>query len=496
MSNAIPLTPYRYAKNRRAFISDTGNSAISLTVEEGADLSAWQNLIRGKRNVNETVFLNPEDFDSKLRAAYDGRHSTANDIIEDIEKSHDLGSLFDELPPIEDLLDSEDEAPIIKLINGVFGEALRRGASDIHIEQMERTLSIRLRIDGLLQTAYEPPRPLGSMLVSRIKVMARLDIAEKRLPQDGRITVRAAGKDVDVRVSTLPGIHGERVVMRILDKQATVLTLEESGMPPATLARVRSIINKPNGIMLITGPTGSGKTTTLYSALSELNDRTKNILTIEDPVEYAVEGVGQTQVNTKAGMTFARGLRAILRQDPDVVMIGEIRDTETANIAVQASLTGHLVLSTLHTNTSLGAIVRLRDMGIEPFLLSSSIKGVMAQRLVRKLCTCKRERKATSSDIEWLQANGIETTPATMITEPNGCVSCNHSGYQGRMAIHEMVQIDERISEMIHDGASESEMANIAFSISDQKTLSQTGARFVIQGLTTIAEVVRAVSKD
>ena len=355
---------------------------------------AFEALIEVKRVVGEHFELrevSKDEFDSKLTEAYQRDSSEARQLMEDLgADSDDFFSLAEDLPQDEDLLESDDDAPIIKLINAMLGEAIKEGASDIHIETFEKALSIRFRIDGVLRDVLSPSRKLAPLLVSRVKVMAKLDIAEKRVPQDGRISLRIGGRAVDVRVSTMPSSHGERVVMRLLDKNATRLDLHSLGMTPANHENFRSMIERPHGIILVTGPTGSGKSTTLYAGLQELNSNERNILTVEDPIEFDIDGIGQTQVNPKVDMTFARGLRAILRQDPDVVMVGEIRDLETAQIAVQASLTGHLVMSTLHTNTAVGAITRLRDMGIEPFLISSSLLGVLAQRLVRTLCPdCK-----------------------------------------------------------------------------------------------------------
>jgi len=407
-------------------------------------------------------------------------------LIEGLEEVN-LDSLMEELPAIEDLLESEGEAPIIRLINGLFSEALRLSASDIHIETFEQELLVRFRVDGVLLEIMRPPRKLAPMLVSRIKVMARLDIAEKRHPQDGRITVRAAGREVDIRVSTLPSIYGERVVMRLLDKTAALMGITELGMPARVAERYQQLLEQPNGILLITGPTGSGKTTTLYASLNKLNDSSRNILTVEDPVEYAIAGIGQTSVNIKAGMTFAKGLRAILRQDPDVVMIGEVRDLETASIAVQSSLTGHLVLSTLHTNSALGAITRLRDMGIEPFLLASSLKGVMAQRLVRRLCShCSEARPLRDSERQWL---GPAAADLTEIREAKGCSHCQHTGYRGRVGLYEFVPISARLSDMIHDGAAEAEMAREAFQ--EWPDLLAAGVERIARGETTLEDVLR-----
>lgn len=406
------------------------------------------------------------------------------EAIEAIE-TDDLASVFAEVGEPEDLLNSEDEAPIIKLLNAILSEAIRSRASDIHIEPFESQLRIRFRIDGLLKTVLTPKVGLANMLVSRIKVMARLDIAEKRLPQDGRISLKLGGRAVDLRVSTIPSNFGERVVLRLLDKSAGRLNLKQLKLPDQVEEGVRVALSKSHGIFLVTGPTGSGKTTTLYAGLSLLNDAQRNIMTVEDPIEYNIDGINQTQVNSKADMTFAKGLRAILRQDPDVVMVGEIRDSETANIAVQASLTGHLVLSTLHTNSAIGAITRLKDMGVEPFLLSSSIAGVLAQRLVRELCDCKTAHQADKVECEVL---GVDEAT---IYEPNGCEHCQHTGYKGRMGLYELFLIDENLRSMIYSNATEDEMqASLGNGI---KTLYENGYQAVLKGQTNLAEVQRVI---
>jgi general secretion pathway protein E len=329
--------------------------------------------------------VSAEAFDAMLQQAYEQGSQMAMQMVGGLDEDIDLLQVAQELPEPSDLLESDDDAPIIRFINAVLTEAVKENASDVHIEPYENRLVVRFRVDGVLQEVLQTRRALAPLVVSRVKVMSKLDIAEKRLPQDGRISLRIAGRAVDVRVSTMPSGHGERVVLRLLDKQAGRLDLSSLGMDEKSLKVMDELIHKPHGIILVTGPTGCGKTTTLYAALERINDNSRNIMTVEDPIEYFIDGIGQSQVNTKVEMTFARGLRAILRQDPDVVMVGEIRDLETAEIAVQASLTGHLVLSTLHTNTAAGAIARLRDMGVEPFLLSSSLIGVLAQRLVRVL---------------------------------------------------------------------------------------------------------------
>ncbi len=432
--------------------------------------------------------VSDEDFDALLGSAYARDSSEARQMVEDMGDELDLASLAESVPETEDLLDQEDDAPIIRLINALLAEAIRENASDIHIETFEKDLIVRFRIDGVLREIVKPKRALAPLLVSRIKVMARLDIAEKRIPQDGRISLRIAGREVDVRVSTLPASNGERVVLRLLDKQAGRLRLGNLGMDPATLKRLQNIVHKPHGIFLVTGPTGSGKTTTLYASLSEVNSQTINVLTVEDPIEYNLPGIGQTQVNTKADMTFARGLRAILRQDPDVVMVGEIRDLETAEIAVQASLTGHLVLSTLHTNTAAGAITRLVDMGIEPFLLSSSLIGVLAQRLVRVLCPdCRSHAAADTIEMEFL---GLEEgDEAPVLYHPVGCEACSHTGYRGRTGIYELITIDDAMRTLIHDQASEQALVRAARR--NSHGIREDGRSKVLAGVTTVQEVLR-----
>jgi len=390
------------------------------------------------------------------------------------------------------LLESDDDAPIIKLINAMLGEAIKEGASDIHIETFEKALSIRFRVDGVLRDVLSPSRKLAPLLVSRVKVMAKLDIAEKRVPQDGRISVRIGGRAVDVRVSTMPSSHGERVVLRLLDKNATRLDLLSLGMRDVIQQQFRHLIERPHGIILVTGPTGSGKSTTLYAGLQQINSNERNILTVEDPIEFDIDGIGQTQVNPKVDMTFARGLRAILRQDPDVVMVGEIRDLETAQIAVQASLTGHLVMSTLHTNTAIGAITRLRDMGIEPFLLSSSLLGVLSQRLIRTLCPdCKEPYEADSAQKKLLE---LQNKESLTLYRAKGCPHCNHKGYRGRTGIHELLLIDEDVQALIHDEAGEQAIEKHVRQ--HTPSIRQDGLRKVQQGVTSLEEVMRVTKES
>ena len=364
--------PFTFAKRNGVILTIDDEGQRVVLVRPGVTVNALAEVNRLVQGQVRFQAIAGDAFDEALSQAYQNDSAEAMQMVEGIGDDLDLVSLADSVPETEDLLEQEDDAPIIRLINAILTEAVKSNASDVHIETYEKRLVVRFRIDGVLREIVQPKRALAPLLVSRIKVMARLDIAEKRVPQDGRISLRVGGREVDIRVSTMPSANGERIVLRLLDKQAGRLTLNSLGLASRDFKVLNKLIHRPYGILLVTGPTGSGKTTTLYGAISEINDRSRNILTVEDPIEYNLPGIGQTQVNTKVDMTFARGLRAILRQDPDVVMIGEIRDLETAEIAVQASLTGHLVLSTLHTNTAVGAITRLVDMGIEPFLISSS----------------------------------------------------------------------------------------------------------------------------
>jgi general secretion pathway protein E len=411
--------------------------------------------------------------------------------VEGLEGTTDLAHLAQDLPEQADLLESNDDAPIIRLINAVLTQAVRENASDIHIEPFENRLVVRFRVDGILREVLQSKRAVAPLVVSRIKVMSKLDIAEKRLPQDGRISLKVAGRAVDVRVSTIPSGHGERVVLRLLDKQAGRLELGALGMDPTTQQLMDELIHKPHGIILVTGPTGSGKTTTLYAALERLNDNTQNIMTVEDPIEYYIDGIGQTQVNTKVEMTFARGLRAILRQDPDVVLVGEIRDLETAQIAVQASLTGHLVLSTLHTNTAAGALTRLRDMGIEPFLLSSSLIGVLAQRLVRVLDPDTRQA-FVAGDYERRLMGLKPDAPSPTLYRPGP--DTNGGGYRGRTGIYELIVVDDPMRTMIHDGVSEQDLEHHARRTTH--SIREDGLIRVRRGETTIEEVLRVTRED
>jgi len=485
---------YSFAKRHGVLIKleDDGTSTIA-HLESSTTLA----LAEAQRYLGASASfqsLTEDEFNALLQKTYEQGSAQAQQMMDDIGDDMDLNDIADQLPAPEDLLESADEAPIIRLINALLAEAIKESASDIHIEPFEDRMVVRLRVDGVLRQILQPLRAMAPMVISRLKVMAKLDIAEKRLPQDGRISLRIGGRAVDVRVSTLPSIHGERIVLRLLDKQAGRLDLKQLGTREDELVAMESLIRRPHGIILVTGPTGSGKTTTLYAVLSTLNDRKRNILTVEDPIEYYLDGIGQTQVNPKVNMSFARGLRAILRQDPDIVMVGEIRDLETVEIAVQASLTGHLVLSTLHTNTAVGAITRLRDMGVEPFLLSSSIIGVLAQRLLRRLCPdCKEAYTATQPDLDAL---GITPKADETITlyHPKGCKTCNYQGYRGRSGIFELVIVDDEIKNLIHDGAGEHELERQARTRS--RSMLHNAREKAICGETSLEEVIRVAHED
>jgi len=483
--------PFSFAKRHRVQVASIDDQGAHVLCGPGV---SPQTLAEVRRYLGMPLRLeniDQERFDILLQNAYESGSNQAMEAMDDLGGDLDLFRIAQELPEPEDLLESEDDAPIIRLINALLTEAIKENASDIHIEPFENRLRVRFRIDGVMREVLQPKRVLGPLLVSRVKVMAKLDIAEKRLPQDGRISLRIAGRAVDVRVSTIPAGHGERVVLRLLDKQAGRLDLQSLGMDSVTQGLVDELIHKPNGILLVTGPTGSGKTTTLYAALDRINDRTRNIMTVEDPIEYYIDGIGQTQVNTRVEMTFARGLRAILRQDPDVVLVGEIRDLETAQIAVQSSLTGHLVLSTLHTNTATGAVTRLRDMGIEPFLLASSLVGVLAQRLVRVLNPATREAY-TAGEYERRLLNLPDDAPSPTLYRPGS--RDPSGGYKGRTGIYELVLVDEHMRTMIHDGASELELERYA----RMRTpgIRDDGRAKVLSGITTIEEVLKVTRED
>ncbi|MGE8066840.1 type II secretion system ATPase GspE [Pseudomonas sp. NPDC089569] len=485
----VPL-PFGYAR-RFGVLLECDDGEWHLTIRIDTPLTALAEARRICGRALPLRLLPAQAFAARLAATYREGQSAAEQVAQGLDEELDLLSLVDQVPQTADLLEQQGDAPIIRLINALLSEAVREQASDVHLETFEHYLSVRMRIDGQLREMLRPRRELAALLVSRIKVMARLDIAEKRVPQDGRMTLRLAGHEVDVRVSTLPSAYGERVVLRLLDKQAGRLDLQRLGMQDDTLAALRQLLGKPHGILLVTGPTGSGKTTSLYAALSSLNDQTRNILTVEDPIEYHLPGVGQMPVNPKVDMTFARGLRAILRQDPDVVMVGEIRDRETAQIAVQASLTGHLVLSTLHTNSAVGAVTRLLDMGIDAYLLASSLVGVLAQRLLRALCPhCKAPCNVDGAARERL---GLAAAAPLQLFRAVGCEQCQQ-GYRGRIGIYELISLTPAIGALVHQGASEQALVDEARLVS--RSLFQDGLQRVIDGLTSLDELLRVTQED
>ena len=479
-------------RSESASDSNSEPTSLRVIVRRGASPACLSEVKRVLDAELEMELVSTDEFEELLQKTYGQDGSNAKQMVEGLEDDTDLLQVAQDLPEPSDLMEADDDAPIIRLINAILTSAIKENASDIHVEPFENRLVVRFRIDGIMQEVLQSRRAVAPLVVSRIKVMSKLDIAEKRLPQDGRISLRIAGRSVDVRVSTMPSSHGERVVLRLLDKQAGRISLEGLGMNKQTQTITDQLIHRPHGIILVTGPTGSGKTTTLYAALERINDDTRNIMTVEDPIEYYFDGIGQTQVNTKVEMTFARGLRAILRQDPDVVMVGEIRDLETAEIAVQASLTGHLVLSTLHTNTAVGAVTRLRDMGVEPFLLSSSLIGVVAQRLVRVLDPETRQAyPASEYECSLLGADPAHPPTLYKAADPG---SGQGTGYKGRCGIYEMVAVDEDLRRMIHDGAGEHELE--VYARKNTPGIRDEGLARVLDGTTTLEEVLRVTQAD
>ncbi|HEY1092987.1 MAG TPA: type II secretion system ATPase GspE [Burkholderiaceae bacterium] len=473
MAGRYPL-PYAFAKAHQVLLEDIDGELVLWAPPE-VTLSTLSEVQRHFA-VDRSESLAPSLLVERINSVYAGNESSAATVVGEVESAVDLSRMMQDLPAVEDLLEAANDAPIIRMLNALLTQAAKDGASDIHIEPYERASSVRFRVDGALREVVQPNRGLHAALISRLKIMAELDIAEKRLPQDGRISLKIGGRAIDVRVSTLPSAHGERAVLRLLDKSESKLTLEGLGMDGHVLAEFKRLAQQPHGIVLVTGPTGSGKTTTLYAGLQTVDTASGNVLTVEDPIEYELPGIGQTQVNSKIDLTFAKALRAILRQDPDVIMIGEIRDFETAQIAIQASLTGHLVLATLHTNDAPSAVTRLTDMGVEPFLLSSSLLGVLAQRLVRKLCpTCRRQ------DSEGRY-------------HPVGCAECSNTGYRGRTGVYELMVADEQIRELIHNRAAEADLTEAARA-TGLRSMREDGERLVADGTTSLEEVLR-VTRD
>ena len=469
MATRHPL-PYAFAKAHTLLLEDTGEQLVLWTGDAPSPAALGE--VTRLYALDAVEREAPATLNQRIARVYAGGESSAAAVIGEVESGVDLSRLMQDLPAVEDLLEAANDAPIIRMLNALLTQAAKDGASDIHIEPYERSSAVRFRVDGTLREVVQPNKALHAALISRLKIMAELDIAEKRLPQDGRISLRIGGRAIDVRVSTLPSAHGERAVLRLLDKGEARFTLESLGMSGDTLAKFKRLTQQPHGIVLVTGPTGSGKTTTLYAGLGQVDTSTTNVLTVEDPVEYELPGIGQTQVNPKIELTFARALRAILRQDPDVIMIGEIRDFETAQIAIQASLTGHLVLATLHTNDAPSAVTRLTDMGVEPFLLSSSLLGVLAQRLVRKLCTACRKPDDKG---RW---------------HPVGCAACGNTGYKGRTGIYELMVADTAVQSLIHSRAAESQLF-VAAEKAGMRTMREDGERLVAEGVTSLEELLR-----
>ncbi len=491
--------PINFAKTARALPLGGGAAgATRVAVADPLDTAALDHLAMLLGTALEPVVAPPQAVLDAINLVYDRATDEHDKIMEGLE-SEDLESVAHELEEPTDLLEADDEAPIIRLVNSLLFRAVKERASDIHINPEERDLSVRYRIDGELRDVIRPPKRIQAALCSRIKIMGGLDIAEKRLPQDGRIRIKIAGKDVDIRLSTVPTTHGERIVMRLLDKSNVILDLEVIGFEPWQLKVIDHLITRSHGILLVTGPTGSGKTTTLYAALSKINRPGLNILTIEDPVEIALRGVGQVQVNTKTALTFAAGLRAFLRQDPDVILVGEIRDLETAQIAIQASLTGHLVFSTLHTNDAAGATTRLADMGVQPFLVASSLVGVLAQRLVRVLCpACRKPYRPTQEELDAASITAAILAQAgnpEVLYKSAGCPACQNTGYQGRTGIYELMMVDDDIRQLILKNVDSNTIKKRAVQ-NGMVTLLEHGAYKIASGITTSAEVLSVTAED
>jgi len=495
----VKKVPINFAKQAKIIpLSLQKDDTIAIAVADPLDTAAMDHarMLLGS-NLDSRIALASTIVDA-INSVYDRSINEAEQLVDEMEAT-DLDSLAHELEEPKDLLDTDDEAPVIRLVNSVLFRAAKERASDIHIEPMERELMVRFRVDGVLQEVIKPPKRYQNSIVSRVKVMGQLNIAEKRLPQDGRIRIKLAGRDIDIRLSTIPTTYGERIVMRLLDKTATLLDLSEIGMASHTQHGIEAVIKRSHGIILVTGPTGSGKTTTLYGALSKINTPDLNILTVEDPVEYQLKGIGQMAISPKIGLTFAQGLRSFLRQDPDVIMVGEIRDKETAEIAIQASLTGHLVFSTVHTNDAAGAVTRLVDMGVEPFLVASSLTAILAQRLVRRVCPdCRVQYTPTDDELKELthsraslkQRYGVEK-----IYKATGCPNCNRTGYRGRTGIYELLLVDDDIRQLVLKNVDASTIKKSATG-KGMLTLLEDGARKIALGETTIAEVLSITQED
>ncbi len=486
--------PFHFVKKSQIIPISKANGSIRVAICNPMDVQPLDDIRILTGCHVEPVLCPPEEINDAINRVYHHAPESAKKMVQDLDKE-DLGLITDLGEQPKDLLDLINEAPIIKLVNLILVQAIKDRASDVHIEPFEQELRVRYRIDGVLHDTLTPPKRYHTAIISRIKIMSKMNIAEKRLPQDGRIKIRVGDREIDIRVSTVPTAFGERVVMRLLDKHGSMLKLEQLGMSGYALTKMNDIIHRTHGIILVTGPTGSGKTTTLYAGLTKINFADKNIITIEDPIEYQLNGIGQIQVLPKINLTFSNGLRSILRQDPDVIMVGEIRDIETAEIAIQASLTGHLVFSTLHTNDSPGAITRMIDMGVEPYLVSSSVIGILAQRLIRLLCPkCKEKYRPDPAAMKDL---GLKQSdfPNGVLYREKGCEECRNTGYRGRTGIYELLIMDDNIRRMTMQRTESNTIKKEGIN-RGMTTLRQDGAVKVIEGLTTIQEVLRVTQED
>jgi len=487
----VPITFYR---QHRVFPIAYAGGVVKVAVTDPLNIQPLDDLAVFLGVPVEPVLSTERAVMGAINRFYDRETDSTEQIMQDLEEE-DLGALANEIEETDDLLDLASEAPVIRLVNSILFQAVRARASDIHLEPFERELKVRYRIDGLLYNILYPPKRLQAAISSRIKVMANLNIAERRLPQDGRIRIRVGEKDIDIRVSVVPTAYGERIVLRLLDKTSILLGLEEIGMGEGCYERFRRLIRRSNGIILVTGPTGSGKTTTLYATLNKINSPELNIITVEDPIEYQLNGIGQIQVNPRIDLTFANGLRSILRQDPDIIMVGEIRDLETAEIAIQSSLTGHLVFSTLHTNDAAGAVTRLLDMGVEGFLVASSVLAIMAQRLVRVICQqCREPYRPDMALVKEIGLDGEGSTFDGSFHRGKGCGACLHTGYHGRTGIYELLVVDDAIRNLIMSGADSNAIKRQAIQ-QGMLTLLQDGASKVAKGVTTVDEVLRVTQE-
>lgn len=489
----VELLPINYAKDNELLPLRRDNGVLLVAMADPTNFSALDDLRVVYHLDVKPVIASGYEIVNAINSVYNKTTDKGEQAITDLgEQMEEIAEAFDE--PV-DLLDASDEAPIIRLVNSLMFRAVKQKASDIHLEPFERDLIVRFRIDGVLYDIMHPPKRAQNSIISRVKIMAGLNIAEKRIPQDGRIRIKIAGKDIDIRVSTIPTAFGESIVMRLLDKSAVLLDVETLGFIGKNLEYVNEVIQRPHGIILVTGPTGSGKTTTLYSCLSKINSHELKIITVEDPVEYQLPGINQMQVNPKIDLTFATGLRAFLRQDPDVIMVGEIRDRETAEIAIQASLTGHLVFSTVHTNDAAATVTRLVDMGVEPFLVSSSMICIMSQRLVRSVCKdCARKYSPEEAELKRI---GIkpEDLKGRQLFRPVGCPNCLETGYAGRTGIHEVLMMNDAVRSEIMKGSDASSIKKVAVA-NGMKTLREDAAQKVLMGWTTVEEILRATQED